>query len=160
MQFTADGSLLGRFLLQILHVLHQRVLHGGKRVAQFADLVFLLYLRQRCLEVAFGHLVSRLGQFTQGANGLSDVGTAEQPDDHQTDDDDEQKQGNHCEGPRPHCLLRNHYRHRPVRGCQRGIIHNRPHTVDRHRGLSPLHLHHVLDDALVVVADMAEHIVF
>ena len=78
-QFTLHHGLLGGRLFQILDILHKRVLHGGKGVAQVAYLIFILQPGQWGFEVPLSHLVGRLCQCHQRFCLLPDIPPADDP---------------------------------------------------------------------------------
>ena len=66
LQLIINGRLLGSGLLQILHILSERMLHRSKGVAQPTEFILVCNHGQRRVEVTFCHLISRLGQRTEG----------------------------------------------------------------------------------------------
>ena len=142
LQLVIDRSLLRRLFFQIFHIRHERLLHGGKRVAQLTYLVFVGDGGQRRFEVAFSHLLSRVGQKTQRTDDLTDKGSARQTDDHQSDSSDNQNHERYHERRHHNGHFRHHNGHRPVGVFQWRIKHYAPLAIDRDRSTASLQLRH------------------
>ena len=114
LQLIINGRLLGSGLLQILHILSERMLHRGKGIAQPAEFILVCNHGQRRVEVTFCHLISRLGQRTEGFGDLTDRVAAEQRHHHQTDEDNDHQQAYRDQCGDPRGVSGNNNTHHPV----------------------------------------------